>query len=63
MYLHPVLSVQRVSVCFDLSSVGAELREVSGKVQRIKSSLQHCLSAAALLPQLFLPQLSVLEDE
>lgn len=53
----------RVCVCYNLSGVSVELRKLSNKVQRIKSSLHLCPSGTTLLPQLSLPQLSVLEHE
>lgn len=58
-----VIIVACLCACFDLSGVGTELRKVSDKVQRIKSSLQLCLSGTTLLPQLPLSQLSVLEEQ
>lgn len=63
IYLYSVSFIECVCSWFDLGSVGAELRKVSDKVQRNKSSLQLCLSGTTLLPQLFLSQLPVLEDK
>lgn len=52
-----------MSARLNLSSVCAELREVSDRMQCVKSSFQLCQSGATLLPQLSLSQLSVLQEE
>jgi len=46
----------------DLCGVGVELRELSGTMQRVESRFQLRQPGGALLPQLPLPQLSVLQD-